>query len=200
MAKVSIKDELPQIGLPVGSKEELAALGITGKNLRNISTCSAHEEFNMGCPLYENCDRAWRDARPQNQVAEEVKPDGNMRRYHAPCFYVVGRELVAEKNGGYVEVIGGEGMTYKGRGSERRHPDPVKGAAAGCIACAERKCIVYDDKDDIPVTCPPYPLAEEHVDLRRFARIVKANVDRRERSKVTRRRTLLKDDDGKAAS
>jgi hypothetical protein len=197
MAKVSFKSDLPQIPLPVGSKEELAELGIRDKDLRNIATCSQHEAFNLGCLAYENCDRAWRNTRPQTQVFEEVKPDGSMRRGHAPCFFIVQRELVAEQNGGLVEIVGGEGDTYMGRGSVRRHPKPDP----GCIACGEHRCTIYDDKDDIEVECKPFPPAAEHRELRKYARIVRANVERKMRSQVNKRKALLRDEepDGNAA-
>jgi hypothetical protein len=192
-----IKRSLPQIPFPVGSLDELKALGIEGKDLRGIASCSEPDQFNRGCAMFEACDRERRGTRHEFEVYDEVKSSGEVRRAHGECWFVVARELVADKNRGFVQVVGGPGFKYKYQGSRRLHPKPVD----GCIACAERKCSVYVD-DEFEIECPSAKPASEHPMLKRFARVVEARENRGAQVKAQRRRVLLKDegDDGKATT
>lgn len=180
MARVSLDNDYPQIARPVGSSEEVKALDVP---LRNVATCCAHvdgKDGAMGCPRYsEQCDREYRGTRPRMEVMKVITKEGGIRVYHAPCFDNVGREIELEAQGGYAEVIGQEGDTYLSRGSVKRHikRDP------DCPDCARNDCNIWDDKDDIPQECPPFPKAEEHEELKKFANIKKA----RERGHIVKR-------------
>ena len=169
MAKVSDdRNAPPQIGRPIGSLAEVQALGVP---TRNIATCSAHtERENMGCPMRHLCDRDFRDARPQNEIVQIISSDGNVRTTILPCFDTVKMEAELEDNGGLITVIGGENDKFHTRGSVKRHPerDP------NCNDCAKGKCEAYDDVEDIALTCPEFPPAALHDELKKFARRIEA--------------------------
>jgi hypothetical protein len=146
--------------------------------------------------MYEACDRERRGTRHEFEVYDEVKSSGEVRRGCGECWFVVSRELVADKNRGFVQVVGGPGFKYKYSGSRRMHPTPEP----GCIACAERKCSVYVD-DEFETECPTAKPAAEHPLLRRFARVVEARGKRTAQVKTARRRVLLRDEgDGEKAT
>ena len=92
MAVVSTEKDAPQIGVPVGSRERVEALGVP---TRNIATCSAHTPDNRGCPMWAICDRAFKGDRPHNQIVRRISSSGGLRVYHAPCFDIVGKEGTA---------------------------------------------------------------------------------------------------------
>jgi hypothetical protein len=180
-----MEKDYPQIARPVGSLKELAALGVPTVN---IATCSAHvDRQNMGCPVYKLCDREFRDSTPQNQVFTVIKRDGNMRTSCGPCFDVVLKETQIEANGGLVKVVAGEGETFLSRGSVKLHPkrDP------NCNECAQGKCDKYEDREDLVVTCLPFPAAARHPELVKFARVVEARQEGRSRSRKSLEAQLL---------
>lgn len=191
MARVNIEADVPQIGRPVGSKEEIEDLGIP---TRNIATCSRHlDRENMGCAMYDNCDRAFRGTTPENEIYTIVKPGGELRTTHGPCFDNVALELSSDANGGYVEIVGCQGDTYLGRGSVKLH----KKRDPDCNDCFDGKCIAYVDKDDIEVNCPVFPKAATHPELLKFARR-KGAAERRRKQNRDERRKLLENDEDKA--
>lgn len=167
MAKVSTDKTAPQIGMPVGSRKEVEDLGVP---TRNISTCSAHSMDNRGCAFRDICDRDHRDTRPRYEIVQKISSSGNIRRYHAPCFMVVPKEASATDNGELYEVIGGEGDTYYGRGSVKRHlkRDP------NCNDCTHGRCEAWDDREDLEFHCPEFPAAATHPELVKFARKIMA--------------------------
>lgn len=190
MARVQMDDDAPQIGRPVGSKEEVEELGVS---TRNIATCSLRQDReNFGCPMWKSCDRVFRGTRPQNQVYQITKKGGETRISHGPCFDVVQMELNAEANGGYVEVLDEfkEGMSYISRGSVKRH----KKRDPDCDDCQNGRCTVYDDKDDIEFLCPEFPPAAEHRELRKFARSMKARARGRKQKREAIKSRLLEGD------
>lgn len=170
MAKVSLDHKIPQIVKPAGSRDDVESL--TGDvGLRNISTCSARvERHNFGCQEYPNCDRDFRGTHPQNEIVRITTADGNLRTQCMACFETVRKEREADGKQMLVEVIGGEGDTFQYRGSIKLHPkrDP------NCNKCSEGKCEAYVDKEDLEMICPPFPPAEEHRELIKFARIREA--------------------------
>lgn len=191
MAKLVLRENLPSIKMPCGGVEELEELGLSQEegDLRDIATCSRHTDMNAGCARWDNCDRAYKGSRPQNEVYLEVKKDGLQRITHGPCFHVVGRELHALSNGGLVEVLAPEGTRYKGRGSVRRHPTPDP----TCLACRSGTCTAYDSQE-IEVDCPKFLEAAKHPDLTKFMRVQHSS---RERTRLLRRaneRRLLTDE------
>jgi len=163
MAVVSTEKDAPQIGVPVGSRERVEALGVP---TRNIATCSAHTPDNRGCPMWAICDRAFKGDRPHNQIVRRISSSGGLRVYHAPCFDIVGKEETANDNDELYEVIGGEGDSYEGRGSVKKHPkrDP------NCNDCSQGKCEAWVDVENAEFTCPQFPDPETHRELVRFAR------------------------------
>jgi hypothetical protein len=189
MARVQVDQDVPQIGRPVGSREEIEAMGLP---TRNIATCSAHQDReNMGCPVWRNCDREFRGKRPQNQPYQITKSGGEVRTTCGACFDVVALELQVEANGGLVEVIGKEGTTYLGRGSIKRH----KKRDPDCDDCHNGKCNAYDDVEDLEFTCPKFPPASTHKELRKFARAIAAkNRGRQSRRQNIKDRLLGEDD------
>lgn len=188
MALVTNEKEAPQLGTPVGSRAEVEALGCP---LRNIATCSAHTADNMGCHFFGICDRDFRGTRPQNQIVQRISSNGGVRRYHAPCFAIVPKEAVASDNQELYEVIGGEGDTYTGRGSVKRHPkrDP------NCNDCSQGKCEAWDDKEDIEYLCPEFPAAATHPELVKFARKIVARKGGAVKQKAAIRARLLGGED-----
>lgn len=170
MAKVSLDNKAPQINRPVGSLDELKVLGVP---TRNICSCSDRAVGNAGCPVDYACDRAWKGTRPQMQVIRLTTKDGRVRVSESPCFNVIKKELDAEDKGNLVEVIGGEGDEYTYRGSVKRHPvrDP------NCNYCAQGKCELWDDKNDLKKTCAEFPPAATHPELVKFAHKVRAKTE-----------------------
>lgn len=193
MARVQMDDEAPQIGRPVGSKEEVEELQIP---TRNISTCSVRQDReNYGCPLWKFCDRSFRGNRPRYQVFRSIKKNGDERISHGPCFDVVQAELNATANGGMVEVLEEyqEGDTYVSRGSVKRHPkrDP------NCNDCSDGKCVAYDDKEDVEFKVPVFPPAAEHRELRKYARAISArNRQSKQKKEAIKNRLLTNEDKG----
>lgn len=187
MAKVSVEQDVPQIGVPVGSKAEVEALGVP---TRNIATCSARTHDNHGCPMWEFCDREFQGTRPQNQIVRRTNTAG-VRTYAAPCYDIVPREYTANDNGELYEIVGGEGETYQYRGSRKRHEkrDP------DCNDCAAGKCNVFDDVEDLEATCPEFPPAAVHPELKKFARKIVARQQTSVRQKAAIRNSLLGGDD-----
>ena len=190
MARVNLDNDYPQIGRPVGSSKEVEALDVP---LRNVSTCDAHrdgESGTMGCPSWKMCDRAFKGERPQLEVMKIITKEGGIRVYHAPCFDNVKREVELDAQGGYAEVVGGEGDTYLSRGSEKINKD--------CPDCARGECNrthTWRDRDDIEVVCPTFPPAEEHPELMKFARIKTARTRGFIQKKAKRSEQLLSDHD-----
>ena len=186
MAKVSdTKNAPPQIGRPVGSLEEVRALGVP---TRNIATCSAHaERDNMGCPVWEWCDRAYRGTAPQNEIAEYIGPEGDTRDVVRPCFDWVKEEVESLENGTLITIKGYAGEKYYARGSVKRHVerDP------DCNDCTKGKCEAYDDSDAIEHVCPEFPAAAVHPELRKFARKMDARSKGAQRTRAARRVALL---------
>ena len=186
MAKVSDRNDAPpQIGRPVGSLAEVKALGVP---TRNIATCSAHtERENMGCPVYELCDRRFRDTRPQNEVGEYVGAEGDLRRVVRPCFDWVKEEAESYENGTLITIIGYAGDPYTIRGSEKKHRerDP------NCNDCSAGKCVAYVDRDDLPMICPEFPAAAVHQELQKFARKLLAKAEGAVRARKARTLALL---------
>lgn len=165
MARVSMKDNAPpQIGHPVGSLEELRALGLNDREMRNIRSCSA------SCPVFEICDRSYRGTRPQNEVVRKVNRAGKVRVYVAPCYDTVQKESVAAENFESYTIIGGEGDEYTYKGSEKLHSvrDP------NCNDCTHGRCEKYQNRNDLKAICPAFPPAAEHPELVMFAERVQA--------------------------
>lgn len=180
-----MENDYPQISRPVGSSEEVDALQVP---LRNIATCCERDANKaLGCSMYGNCDREFRDTRPQNQIFTNVKKNGEIRTTHGACFEVVKLEIEAEMNGGYIEVIGGEGDVYESRGSVKKHPkrDP------DCGDCQKGECVAYVDREDLEYLCPPFPPAEEHKELRKFARLRTARAKGKARERTAKKNSLL---------
>ena len=182
MAKVSMKDNAPpQIGYPVGGLEELRALGLDDKALRNIRSCSE------SCPVWYICDRSFRGTRPQLEVVRKVNRNGKIRVYVGPCYDTVHHESVAADNFESYTIIGHEGDEYTYKGSEKLHPqrDP------NCNDCSHGRCEKYVDRNDLKVTCPTFPPAAEHPELVMFAERVAARQSTGVRTKEALDRALL---------
>lgn len=170
MAKVSLDNKAPQINRPVGSLDELKVLGVPS---RNICTCSDRAEGNAGCPVAWACDREWKGERPQIQIMRLTTRDGRVRVSESPCFNVIKKELDADDKGNLVEIIGGEGDEYTYRGSVKRHltRDP------NCNYCAQGKCDLWDDRDDLKKIAAAFPPAATHPELVKFAHKVRAKTE-----------------------
>lgn len=191
MAKVSLDSKAPQISRPVGSLDELRELGVP---TRNISTCSERDgNNNAGCPMWYACDRTFRDTRPHMQIGRITTRDGRVRTSCGPCFNWLRKELDADEKGNLVEIIGGEGDTYTYRGSVKRHPvrDP------NCNYCAQGKCDLWDDVDNLTAVCPEFPKAATHPELIMFAHKVRAKVETGVQKKESIRQQLYGPDEPK---
>lgn len=177
-----------QIFVPVGSYEEVKAMGAP---VRNIATCSEHDnKNNMGCPMYEDCDREWRgQGRPRNESYRIVTKDGTTREGCAACFHNVRIGQQVEANGGLFDIIGGEGDKYRQRGSRRVHPkrDPE------CHLCMNGECTLVEelDPEEPDTIVPPYPSADKHPELRKYRRARDARKTVTERDRERRRRQIL---------
>lgn len=194
MAKVSTDQDAPQIWRPVGSRQEVEDMEIP---TRNIATCSAHVEGkdgNAGCPMWRNCDRAYKGSRPHFEIVRKISgSNGGVRTYAAECFNIIPKELTANDNGDLYDVIGGEGDTYLARGSVKRHVkrDP------DCNDCAEGKCNTWDDVEELEHVCPTFPAAATHPELAKFARRIMARRGTSVKQKAAIRASLLGGEDDK---
>lgn len=195
MARSTVENDTPQVSTPVGSLEEVKALGVP---TRNICTCSEREDKkNAGCPVWDFCDRKFRGTRPQFQIYQLVTREGNTRITHDACFNIVRKEMDADDKRQLVEVIGGEGDEYTYRGSVKLHP--VRNP--NCNECAQGKCEKWEDRSDLKFTVPEFPPAADHDELVKYSR----KIDARQRGgvikKADRREALLgpTDEEPKAA-
>lgn len=188
MAKVSLDHKVPQIGMPVGSKAEVEALGIP---TRNIATCSRRvDRENAGCPMREHCDRDFCGTRPQNEAVRMITSDGNLRVTVNPCFINVRKEREADGKGMLIEVIAREGEEYTYRGSVKVDAD--------CPDCKRGECKrphMYRDSDELKAVVPAFPPAAEHKDLKRFARLREARTETSTNKKAALRKQLLGGDE-----
>jgi hypothetical protein len=193
VALVTNEKEAPQLSQPVGSRQEVEDLGCP---TRNISTCSLHTPDNMGCEQFRVCDREWRGTRPRNEIVQRISAAGGVRVTHMPCFAIIPKELAANDNGELYEVIGGEGETYSGRGSVKRHPhrDP------DCNDCSLGKCEAWDDREDLEFHCPEFPAAATHKELVKFARKIVARKGGAVRQKAAIKARLLGGDEPEEVS
>lgn len=169
MARVAQDHDVPQIAVPVGSREEVEALGVS---TRNIATCSKRtDRDNFGCPMRDRCDREHRDTRPHNEIVETIGTTGDVRVGVCACFVTVRAEVDSEDKGTLVRVIGHEGDTFKYRGSRKLHVtrDP------NCNECMQGKCEKYVD-DEFESVCEQFPAAATHPELRKFARRREARI------------------------
>jgi len=186
MAKVSAeKNDAPQIGYPVGSLDEIKAMGIPS---RNICTCSERVDLkNAGCIKYPVCDRKFRGTRPQNQLYQHVKADGNVRVAVDACFNIIHKEEEADDKGELITVIGAEGDSYTYRGSVKKHPT----RNPDCPACLKGECHTYVDREDLPGIVEPFPPADEHPELVKFARKMDARQTLSVNQRAARKDALL---------
>lgn len=142
---------------PVGTSEELRDNGL---DPTRFGSCSPRGNKNKGCAWFNFCRfRDWRDRvggkrGPMNFVAHVIlsaAEGGIADNKEMPCFdyYYSGlyaRQRDSVNTGEVIKVIGveGDGKKYRSRISVRAHPKPV----AGCLACAEGKCIKREQKFD----------------------------------------------------
>lgn len=188
MANVSLDHKIPQIGQPVGSRSEVLDLGIPS---RNIASCSRPEEKeNRGCPRWDQCDRAFRGERPQNEAVRMITGEGNVRVTVNPCFVNVKKELEADDKGMLIEVVAREGEKYTYRGSVK-----VDDKCPDCLRGECRRPHMYEDRDDLEAVVPTFPPAEEHPELVRFARMREARVGSSRNKKAALKQRLLPADE-----